>query len=525
MRQFFDEASIPAQPLSRRRVLRLLGLGATGAGGAVLLAACGAGTTGTATTSSAVAATSAVATSTTAAASSAATTTTAPATTSSSSVVTSASSTASSASAITSASTTTSTAAAVAASSVSPGGKLELNLWTTWGDKDQVAEQAMADSFAKTQSNVTVKVTTKSDGDPFTTAMASGNPPDMIQTWNAAEVATWATSGGVVQMNSFIGASKMDLTKLDPAGLAAGQLFGKQYGMPMLVYTNTLLFWNKSIFQDVGLDPNTPPATWQDLLTYAQKITQKQGDTFTRMGFVPNFAQGGIGNIVWSFGGQLYSDDGKQVTPDNPGVVKSVEYTRQQIVQFGGQPAISAFSKGFGTNEKDPFYISQIAMVVNGEWLPTFITKYKPDLDYGIGYLPYDESAPQAKNSGNIATNLIVMPKDAKHQQQAWEFIAYANTPEPNVKLATALGNTPQVLAAAATMQQAAATPQLKFIFQAHQSKNMHATPINPISSEYNKDFNAAVGNVLAGKADAPSALAQVKTIIQPKLDAITKGP
>jgi multiple sugar transport system substrate-binding protein len=519
MRHVLDDPSIPSHPLSRRRVLRLFVAGAGGVGGAVLLAACGAGTTGTAVTSSAVAATS------TAVASTAATSSAANAATSSANVVTSASSTASSANVVTSASSMTSSAAAVTASSVAPGGKLELNLWTTWGDKDQVAEQAMADSFAKTQSGVTVKVTTKSDGDPFTTAMASGNPPDLIQTWNAAEVATWATSGGVVQMNSFIGASKMDLTKLDPAGLTAGQLFGKQFGMPMLVYTNTLLYWNKSIFQDVGLDPNTPPATWQDLLTYAQKITQKQGDTFTRMGFVPNFAQGGIGNIVWSFGGQLYSDDGKQVTPDNPGVVKSVEYTRQQIVQFGGQPAISAFSKGFGTNEKDPFYISQTAMVVNGEWLPTFIKEYKPDLDYGIGFLPFDESAPQAKESGNIATNLIVMPKDAKHQQQAWEFIAYANTPEPNVMLATALGNTPQVLAAAATMQQAAATPQLKFIFQAHQSRNMHATPINPISSEYNKDFNAAVGNVLAGKADAPSALAQVKTIIQPKLDAITKGP
>ena len=73
-------------------------------------------------------------------------------------------------------------------------------------------------------------------------------------------------------------------------------------------------------------------------------------------------------------------------------------------------------------------------------------------------------------------------------------------------------------------MEKAAATPQLKFVFQAHQSKNMHATPINPISNEYNKDFNTAVGNVLAGKADASSALAQVKTIIQPKLDAIVKG-
>ena len=506
MRQPSDDLGAPSKQASRRQALRLFVAGATGLGGAVLLAACGAGATvGTSSgVAAATTASAAVATATQAASSSV-----------------SASSAASSASVTTSASRS---AASVAASSVAPGGKLELNLWTTWGDKDQVAEQAMANSFARTQSNVTVKVATVPDGDKFTTAMASGNPPDMIQTWNAAEVATWATSGGVVQMNSYIGAGKLDLTKLDPAGLAAGQLFGKQYGMPMLVYTNTLLFWNKSIFQDVGLDPNTPPATWQDLNTYAEKITQKQGDTYTRMGFVPSYGQDGIGNIMWSFGGQLYSSDGKQVTPDNAGVVKAVEFTRQQFVQFGGQPAIAAFSKGFGKNEKDAFYIGQIGMVVSGEWVPTFITKYKPDLSYGIGFLPYDASAPQAKNSGNIGTNLIVLPKDAKHQQQAWDFIAYANTPEPDLALATALGNTPQVLAAATSMETAAATPQLKFIFQAHQSRNMHATPINPISSQYNKAFNTAVGNVLAGKADAPSALAQVKAIIQPKLDAIVKG-
>jgi multiple sugar transport system substrate-binding protein len=517
MRQVVEETSVPSRELSRRRVLRRFVAGATGVGGTVLLAACGAGTTGATASGSAVAVTTATVSST------ASTTVASKAATSSASAVTSAGSTASSAGVITSASSSTSTAA-VAASSAAPGGKLELSLWTTWGDKDQKAEQAMADSFAKTQTNVTVTVTTKSDGDPFTTALASGSPPDLIQTWNAAEVATWATAGGVVQLDSFIGTSKMDLNKLDPAGLNAGRLFGKQFGMPMLVYTNTLLFWNKSIFQAVGLDPNTPPATWQDLNTYAQKITEKQGNAYSRMGFVPNYAQGGIGNIVWSFGGQLYSDDGKQVTPDAPGVIKSVEFMRQQIVQFGGQDTINAFTKGLGTNEKDPFYIGQIGMVVNGEWIPTFVKEYKPDLDYGIGFLPYDESAPQAKNSGNIGTNLIVVPKDGKHQQQAWDFIAYANTPEPNVLLATALGNTPQVLEAAQTMEKAAATPQLKFIFQAHQSKNMHATPINPVSNEYNKDFNAAVGTVLAGKGDAPSALGQVKTIIQPKLDAIVKG-
>jgi len=305
------------QVYDRRTLLRLCGT-AGALLSTALLAACGAGATSGAGSSGAV---------TTSAAAGAATATT------------------------TAKATVASSTAAAAASSSAPGSKVQLSLWTTWGDKDAVAEQALADAFAKTQSNIAVTVTTVTDGNKFTAAMASGAPPDLLQTWNAAQVATWATSGGVVQLDSLIASGKLDLSTLDRSGLAAGQLFGKQYGMPMLVYTNTLLFWNKSIFQDVGLDPNTAPVTWQDLTTAALKITKKQGDTLTRIGFVPNNGQGGVPAIMWSFGGQLYSDDGKQVTPDNPGVVKCAEYTRQQIVQLGGPALIAAFTKGFGKNE------------------------------------------------------------------------------------------------------------------------------------------------------------------------------
>lgn len=504
MVSFFGVADGRVKTLSRRQALRGGVAGASVMGGALLLAACGAGTTVSAPVGSSAAQTSAKA--------------------SAPSSVAAVSATSARATSSVAVASVSSAATSAVAASAAPGGKTQLSLWTTWSDKDQVAEQAMADSFAKTQSTVTVQVQSVPDGDKFTAAMASGAPPDLIQTWNAARVATWATSGGVTLLDSYINAGKLDLTKLDTAGLDAGRLFGKQYGMPMLVYTNTLLFWNKSDFADAGLDPNTPPATWQELTTAAEKINQKQGSALTRIGFIPANGQGGIGNIMWSFGGQLYSDDGKRVTPDNPGVVKAVEYTRQQLLQLGGQDLIAAFSKGFGKNENDPFYIGQVGMRINGEWDPTFITKYKPNLDYGIGYMPYDESTPQAKDSGNIGTNLIVMPKEAKRQQDAWNFIAFANTPEPDLALAQALGNTPQVLAAVDMMAQQAATPQLKFIFQAHKSSNMKATPINPISSDYNTAFNKAVSQVLSGQADAPSALAQVKSVIQPKLDAMLKG-
>lgn len=52
------------------------------------------------------------------------------------------------------------------------------------------------------------------------------------------------------------------------------QLNGKYYAQPTAVRT-LALFWNKDLFKAVGLDPDTPPATWDEVLTDAQKLTKR----------------------------------------------------------------------------------------------------------------------------------------------------------------------------------------------------------------------------------------------------------
>jgi ABC-type glycerol-3-phosphate transport system substrate-binding protein len=51
---------------------------------------------------------------------------------------------------------------------------------------------------------------------------------------------------------------------------------GKTYGVPTNNETMALI-WNAGIFDEAGLDPESPPATWTDLVEYSKQIKEKTG--------------------------------------------------------------------------------------------------------------------------------------------------------------------------------------------------------------------------------------------------------
>ena len=59
-----------------------------------------------------------------------------------------------------------------------------------------------------------------------------------------------------------------------PAFMMNSQTGGKTWGVPFQRST-VVLYWNKELFKEAGLDPNKPPATWAEMLAYAQKLTKR----------------------------------------------------------------------------------------------------------------------------------------------------------------------------------------------------------------------------------------------------------
>ncbi|WP_405499799.1 ABC transporter substrate-binding protein [Streptomyces anulatus] len=93
---------------------------------------------------------------------------------------------------------------------------------------------------------------------------------------------------------------------------------GKIYGIPRTNYSMGLLY-SKPLFTKAGLDPDKPPATWEEVRAAAKKIADL-GDG--AVGFAEYSAQNQGGwhftASIYSQGGAVVSEDGKKATVDTP---------------------------------------------------------------------------------------------------------------------------------------------------------------------------------------------------------------
>ncbi|MEU2070044.1 ABC transporter substrate-binding protein [Streptomyces anulatus] len=93
---------------------------------------------------------------------------------------------------------------------------------------------------------------------------------------------------------------------------------GKIYGIPRTNYSMGLLY-SKPLFVKAGLDPDKPPATWEEVQAAAKKIAALGNGT---VGFAEYSAQNQGGwhftASIYSQGGAVVSEDGKKATVDTP---------------------------------------------------------------------------------------------------------------------------------------------------------------------------------------------------------------
>src|SRR5690606_280573 len=83
------------------------------------------------------------------------------------------------------------------------------------------------------------------------------------------------------------------------------------YGIPFMT-DDYALTWNKTHFDQAGLDRNRPPETWDELRQYARLLTQRGPDGTLRVSGYAVRANGGTGTVdkwdayLWAAGGDVF---------------------------------------------------------------------------------------------------------------------------------------------------------------------------------------------------------------------------
>ncbi|MBW1995006.1 MAG: ABC transporter substrate-binding protein, partial [Deltaproteobacteria bacterium] len=163
------------------------------------------------------------------------------------------------------------------------------------------------------------------------TAIGGGEPPDAVRLGKPVLNSLFIDRGQAVALDDF--EPKIGTYDWIPAVQQAVTRNGKMYAMP--VNSGCLaLVYNKELYEASGLDPERPPTTLMELLETATKIAKPSQQIWGHYVMTaPTHNTGGFffEAILWAFGSQVVSDDGKEVVFNSPDGVAALKWYHDLI--------------------------------------------------------------------------------------------------------------------------------------------------------------------------------------------------
>lgn len=411
-------------------------------------------------------------------------------------------------------------------STMAKADQITITMWdnNAYADLAKGLDEIMR-GYETAQPNVTLKLVHNQNLPKTLTAISAGTGPDIVWLWDGSEpIGTWADNGIITALDDFIAASEYDLKQLVPAALTTTTYNGKVYGLP-LVADAYWLWWNKAVFREVGLDPEKPPQTIEEMWQFADKLTKKDGDRLARLGMSMPDGFPKYQTWAYAFGADFYDPASHQLLITNPEMIAAMNDIESGYAKFGPD-TVDRFGKslGQGGTAQDPFLQGKIAMQLEGDWIVQYIRDYKPDwkypADFGVAPLPWATGKEKPGGASNVLrTYPLVLMKNSKQPQAAWDFVRWLQSAEVTVKISKYLINLPQTTAALSDPQ-LTSVPGFDAILEAFRtSQNIKSLPAMPASAEFADSFDKELDLAFHGKESVDAALQKVSARIQPEID------
>jgi multiple sugar transport system substrate-binding protein len=308
--------------------------------------------------------------------------------------------------------------------------------WAMWGSPEELAtHESVRDAFEAEHPEINVEMVSYPWNDYFTamqTAWASGDPAAIPDVLFLFPVQRYAADGVLENLDSYIENAGYDLEDYWPALLESAKLDGSVYGFPRDIGLE-VLYYNKDIFDEVGLEYPTDEWTWDDLLAAAEQLTVVEGS-----GQVTRYALGMEGGKyqlwVGQNGGSILDDmvNPSRCTLAEPAALEGVKFFADlmnnnyamrdaNLSQAGGDAAV--FANG------------QVAMIIqNASRVSQFNAA---GLNYDVAVVPIPEGGQRSAAADGAAW---VMSAASDNKDEAWTFLSWLQSTDGGQRIYTASG-------------------------------------------------------------------------------------
>jgi ABC-type glycerol-3-phosphate transport system substrate-binding protein len=298
---------------------------------------------------------------------------------------------------------------------------------TSWGfgvEETNPMAFSRVNAFKEQYPNIQIELVPDFDSQKLLTGAASGKVPDVLW-FDRFAVASWAARDVLAPIDDFNSNGGLDFSQYYESAVNEVMYDGKMYAVPQFMDVRAL-YVNNDALNEIDVDPTSlDTGNWDQLSELGGKLVQASGSQVQRWGFDHKMEARNI--WMWGFGngGKFISDDGKQLSYNDPKVVEALDWGVKAYDAQGGFQLLEAVATTWQGDEQ--FARGQVAMTVYESWMLGIVARVAPELNFMV--------VPVKQRGGDQPVSFTggpcwAIPAQAKNPDAAWVFVQFMNNLE-----------------------------------------------------------------------------------------------
>ena len=310
-------------------------------------------------------------------------------------------------------------------------GTIEINFWNWWDVGRQPLMDAIIAEFMEENPNIVVKnvpQTWDRRDEVVVTALSGGEPPEILMA-SRQEIVRFADADAIVPINTYVEEHGIDIEMFYPSEVESMWWNDQLYALPMPTGggESGLYFYNIEMFEAAGLDIENPPATWDELDEAIGKTVVLGDDGgIERLGINIDMTAAGFISNLYCNNGTYMSDDKKTITFNSQEGIDTLQWMKDMVDKhYGGYQNVLDWTNAIQAGEI-PFLQERQAMSYQNVSAFFHYKNTAPDLEYGVGFRPYNGNNPDAASHGVSANSFgwgYIIPKGLDPEVEAAAFL------------------------------------------------------------------------------------------------------